>query len=476
LRAIRVLIVEDNAVNQMLTRLLLSEKGHEVRTAADAEQALEILKVFHPALILVDLHLPGMDGLELTRILRKSEPANGPLILALTASSASEDEQRALAAGCDGFIAKPIDARTFCATIERFFGDRKSDVAATPSFADLARGFLASGAERSFEFLRTLPPAGDWAELRSALHQWAGLGGTFGHPEITRISREIERLFEAGGVSPLALQAGLSELTSVFAVALRNELEQPALPLGVADRLSGKRVALVGFDEPGSRRISALLESTGSFSRIVADGNSSLAGFDLAIVNAVAFENSLASGPRPPTLVIGPRAVLMQMRPVSDKGAQDFLFEPWDAIEVVIRASLLLRGHGTADAVPSDGGVKSVVIADDDPTTIALLRATLQNYGFTCITATNGGHALELMRSGTPRAAILDVNMPNMDGFEVLAAARQDPKASAIRVILLTARQQESDILRGFGLGADDYVVKPFSPMELTARLKRLLS
>src|SRR6185436_10094371 len=97
--------------------------------------------------------------------------------------------------------------------------------------------------------------------------------------------------------------------------------------LGVADRLAGKRVALCGFDEPGAMRIKTLLESTGSFSRIVAKGNGSLGGFDLAIVNAAAFED-LAPGLRPPTLVIGPRSVLMQMRPVSDKGAQDFLFEP----------------------------------------------------------------------------------------------------------------------------------------------------
>jgi len=72
-----------------------------------------------------------------------------------------------------------------------------------------------------------------------------------------------------------------------------------------------------------------------------------------------------------------------------------------------------------------------------------------------------------------PQAAVLDVNMPGMDGYEVLAAIRQEQHQ--IRVLMLTARQQENDILRGFTLGADDYVIKPFSPIELTARLKRLL-
>ena len=72
-----------------------------------------------------------------------------------------------------------------------------------------------------------------------------------------------------------------------------------------------------------------------------------------------------------------------------------------------------------------------------------------------------------------PHAAVLDVNMPGMDGYEVLSAVRAEE--IPVRVLLLTARQQESDVIRGFTLGADDYVVKPFSPMELVARMKRLL-
>ena len=81
---------------------------------------------------------------------------------------------------------------------------------------------------------------------------------------------------------------------------------------------------------------------------------------------------------------------------------------------------------------------------------------------------------LKPIRKLRPQAAVLDVDMPGMDGYQVLTAVRQE--GLAVRVLLLTARQQESDIVRGFSLGADDYVVKPFSPMELVARLKRLLS
>lgn len=106
-----ILIVEDNAVNLKLMRVLLTSEGYEVRTATEAEEALEILKKFWPRLILMDIQLPGIDGLELTRRL-KADPATRDIgILALTAYAMKGDEERVLKAGCDGYIAKPIDTR-----------------------------------------------------------------------------------------------------------------------------------------------------------------------------------------------------------------------------------------------------------------------------------------------------------------------------------------------------------------------------
>ena len=113
-----------------------------------------------------------------------------------------------------------------------------------------------------------------------------------------------------------------------------------------------------------------------------------------------------------------------------------------------------------------------MVIAADDPTVLAMVRTALQNSGMDCRTAVDGPSALDLIRKDRPHAAVLDVNMPGMDGYEVLSALRSD--RVPVRILLLTARQREGDVLRGFALGADDYVVKPFSPMELVARLKRL--
>jgi two-component system cell cycle response regulator DivK len=107
-----VLIVDDNPMNMKLVRVLLTGEGYEVRTAADALEALDILKQWRPLLILMDIQLPGIDGLELTRRLKADPGTEQIIIIGLTAYAMKGDEGRILAAGCDAYIAKPIDTRT----------------------------------------------------------------------------------------------------------------------------------------------------------------------------------------------------------------------------------------------------------------------------------------------------------------------------------------------------------------------------
>lgn len=107
-----ILIVDDNATNLKLARVLLASEGYEVRTAEDAPQALAALTDFHPRLILMDIQLPGTDGLALTRQLKSAPATREIIVIALTAYAMKGDAERALAAGCDGYVSKPIDTRT----------------------------------------------------------------------------------------------------------------------------------------------------------------------------------------------------------------------------------------------------------------------------------------------------------------------------------------------------------------------------
>lgn len=116
----RILIVDDNRDNLKLTQLLLECEGYAVETAEDGEQALALLRTSRPDLILMDIQLPEMDGLDLTRRLRSMEELRKIRIVALSAYAMQADQENALAAGCNGYITKPIDTRAFPALIRRY--------------------------------------------------------------------------------------------------------------------------------------------------------------------------------------------------------------------------------------------------------------------------------------------------------------------------------------------------------------------
>lgn len=115
--AAKILVVEDNPLNLELVRDILLGAGYEVIEAEDGEKSLEIALREKPDLVLMDIQLPGLDGLEATRRMRAEPELAGIPILALTAHAMRGEEERALAAGCDGFITKPIRLREFSALV-----------------------------------------------------------------------------------------------------------------------------------------------------------------------------------------------------------------------------------------------------------------------------------------------------------------------------------------------------------------------
>ena len=113
----KVLIVEDNPANMTLAIFLLESAGHAVIHATDAEAGLTLARDDQPDLILMDIQLPGMDGLEATRLLKEDDATRGIPVIALTALAMKGDEERIRAAGCDGYIAKPLAYKDFLATV-----------------------------------------------------------------------------------------------------------------------------------------------------------------------------------------------------------------------------------------------------------------------------------------------------------------------------------------------------------------------
>jgi len=363
-------------------------------------------------------------------------------------------------------------------------------------WAGLQRQFLEEGVERCRDLLEGLNRHFDSLQIARVLHRWAGDAGQLGYHNITESARSIEQLLARGPISRSEVRESLTSLLQAFC-DLRKE-QSGIVPDHVAQALRGKTVALIGLPAERADRACAALGLVGARPRIfpfVDDlQRTSASECDLVIVQVsaatdVAQLQAAAAGPSAGKLFLtGERGHLMALPAGLQASATDFLFHHWEPEELLLRITLALDRKTTASLVARSAPptvrseapvaraavtIPRVVAVDDDPVILALLRATFRNQGIQCETADNGRNGILLIQQEHPHAVVLDVNMPGMDGYEVLATIRAAQIPT--QVMLLTARQQEKDVLRGFELGADDYLVKPFSPLELVARIKRLL-
>jgi len=126
--------------------------------------------------------------------------------------------------------------------------------------------------------------------------------------------------------------------------------------------------------------------------------------------------------------------------------------------------------------VTATGAKHRVLLADDDPALRRLIGATLGAEDFDLLQAIDGEEALRIARADHPVLVLLDVNMPRLDGFEVCRQLKADASTAGIKVVMLTARGADVDRLRAREAGADDYFVKPFSPIQLLNKVYALLA
>ena len=229
-----ILIVDDTPVNLKLTRIILVNEGYKVLTASSAEEALELLRGFHPDLVLADIQLPGIDGLELTRRIKQDENTRDIAVVALTAFASQGDEQKAIDAGCDGYITKPIDTRALGARIRAHSGSPRrgqgrtrirhhSDPATTAKvaipaaeLAALRRRFLDEGREQARQWLLDLDGQFNANDAARVVHQWIGAGGLLGYTAISRLAREVEAILLERPLDQTQLRESLANLAMAF--------------------------------------------------------------------------------------------------------------------------------------------------------------------------------------------------------------------------------------------------------------------
>jgi CheY-like chemotaxis protein/HPt (histidine-containing phosphotransfer) domain-containing protein len=512
-----ILVVDDAPVNLKLTDILLRKEGYKVHTTTDAEQALTLLRSVHPDLMLVDIQLPGMNGLDLTRRIKQDAHTRDIVVVALTACAMKGDDNKAFRAGCDGYITKPIETLTLAKRVREYLALRTKApppveeaaeaprtfpgglTLAAPELESLRRRFLEEGVQQSRQLLENLDGHFDAAQAVRMAHGWVEAANVLDYPALAILAADAEDQLRAPEPDPLLLCDALSNVMVAFVEP--PEASMGPVPDAISEVLADKSVALVGCAEEEAERLCAALERAGAKPRLFEAGSARDANAvtECSVVMVHVRPETLgthwlhpltAAQLQRPFILIGMRDHILELDRAVPARASEFLIDGWQPEEALLRIGHAM-GRPVAVAAPgpvaangrrSAAGFEGpreidrdaeVLIADDDMTVRMIVRSAIQGAGIKCRMACDGTEALQMARDCRPPAAVLDVNMPGMDGYEVLAAIRNE--ALPVRVILLTARQQEADITRGFTLGADDYVVKPFNPAELLARLKRFL-
>jgi DNA-binding response OmpR family regulator len=409
----RILVVEDDPEIQYLLSQILLEDGREVVLARTATDGEHLLAngAFH--LVVLDLLLPDADGRTLLRSLRGRSATAAIPVIVVTSRGGQGLRAECFELGADAFVEKPFDPEALA-----------SDVS---------------------------------AHLERAAHR--------------------------------ARHATQNVLTGL--------LNLPGL-LQALDRLAGRRRALVVAGLDGLRSVSdrhgwgtaeMIVDEVGRALRaVVAPGSlGRTTGGEFAVAvacdeenGAVALAETLLQTVRG-TPVRGPDGETFRIT----ASAAYFLDEGHgeaagmlEAARARVQEARDRGGNRLAGPVPTgeaDQAPPLVLLAEDDDITAKILVHRLTKDHLEVVRFDNGNDAYRAALARTPALVILDVKMPGMDGFELLVRLRKTPAYATIPIVILTGMGSEADVVRGFELGADDYLLKPFSPTELLARIRRLL-
>jgi two-component system cell cycle response regulator len=406
-----VLVVEDNSLNLKLTRGLLGILECRIIEVYRAEDALDVLQGQDVDLLLMDIQLPGMDGLAATRIIRGEMGMKDLAILGVSALAMEGDREKALEAGCSEYITKPIDTRQFLGMVRHCLSSEKcspaEDRRETGHHGERRRVLVVDDNPTNVKLLKSMLPEGKY------------------------------ELYEANN--------GATALES----ASRNYPDVIFLDIMMPD-MDGYEV---------TRRLKE---------------NSETAHIPVVLVTALDGSDDRVKG--------------------FEAGAEDVLVKPVNRIEVVSRARSMIRlgsyrrqvalreqaaglhtGTQGVDGDKEGTGFARILAVEDNEQDLELLRAYLEGEPYEILAARTGEEALGILRDSRIDLILLDILLPDMDGFEVLETAKGMKDHHTVQTVVTTCLADLENKIRGVELGADDYLIKPVNPKELKARIKVLL-
>jgi diguanylate cyclase (GGDEF)-like protein len=412
-----ILLIEDDEDQARFITELLTVPGREILQARTAAEARAILMEREVSLVLLDLILPDMDGRTfLSRLSERFFTARIPVIV-LTVKRASQARAECFALGADDFVEKPVKGEALTEAVDERL--RLGPGVARALNRDPLTGLLNRAAYRNL--------------LQRAC---AAFGGSAPATAATLALDSFEAIVKEHGARKA--DAAVRHAASVLQRSLRSS------------------DALARF---GGAEFNVLLPNTDP------------AGAAMALGNALQAlrENPLDLGKLTP-LPLGFSAGIASIA-------------PGNSVEQVLgeadRHLHLAQDAGGGRVVSADDKLvpsrRRILVADDDELMRMVLEALLVREGFEPLLFADGRAALEAAAVNSVSMVITDGSMPVMNGFELVDRLRKLPGYTNVPIVMLTSMGSENDVVRGFELGADDYVVKPFSSAELLARIRRLL-
>jgi diguanylate cyclase (GGDEF)-like protein len=406
-----VLIIEDDPEMQYLLTVMLEDDDRTLMTAGTGAEAEELLGREVVDLIVLDLILPDTDGRTLLTRFRERPETATIPIVVISARGGVEIRQDCYALGADSFTEKPFDPDEVAADIS----------------ARLERSVGRAGAG-------TLDPV-------TGLLNRAGLLTHFKHVE----SESGLALIQLDGFLTVSERWGWSAAEE-FLRRVGGAIGAAAGQDLVTARLGGGEFVVFASGRGGTPITAAAEEVL-----------KAIRDLPIADPDGETFRMTASIG----VVSVPPGATLDDAL----DGARRRLG----------RAKEAGRNQVVAEDVAFEGDRTRILVAEDDEISATILLHRLKKEGLDVTRFDNGREVYERALEDTPDMLILDVKMPGMDGFEVLERLRRTPSFSRVPIIMLTSMGSEADVVRGFQLGADDYILKPFSPIELSARVWRLL-
>ena len=404
----KVLVIEDNELNMKLVRGLLTIGKHDMIEAFDAETGIELARKHRPDLILMDIQLPGINGLEATQIIRSEPVLRHIPIVALTSYAMQGDDLKAKSAGCNGYITKPINVKTFLPTINKFFKTDAEQVGETADHNYKYRILIVDDEPLNVKLL-SAKLSSDTYEVQKAYNGQSALNIVSEHPpDIILLDIMMPGMDGYEVISRLKGDPATKHIPIILITALNGKDDK-------------KRGLETGADE-----------------------------FLNKPVNTAELRTRVAS--------------LLRLKEYQ---------EQINSRNKTIR--LILRDEKEEETIEEEPLKQTVLIVEDRDPDARLIQAYLSRLPCRVRRVSSGEKALSMANNENIDLILLDIMLPDLDGFEVCRRLKENDKTLPVQVVMMTSLNDMKNKIRGIELGTDDYLVKPINKDELRARVRALL-